>query len=213
MKIILASASPRRKDIFELLGIPFSIIPADIDESVRPTENPEAYVERLAREKAATAVSLTQDQFPDAFVIGSDLTLDLDGIAIGKANDRDQALQFLKNFSGRTHFGRCGWAVMQGEQLLGSGVTTTIVEFKKLTSSEIASYLDSNEWTGLGGAYGVQNHGAAFIKTFRGSYYNILGLPVYEIAETLISYGVVIASANLALLREQDLNKVVGLNN
>ncbi len=199
-KIILASASPRRKQILEKLNIPFTIEPADIDESVIEEETPCHYVERLAIEKAQKISTL----YPEAFVIGSDLTCDLDGVSIGKAKDAAMAREMLKNFSGREHYGRCGWAVVKGSCVLASGVATTFVSFKDLDEEQINKYLDSKQWLGLAGAYGVQNDGAKFIKLFKGSYYDILGLPIYHVASALMSFGVGITRGDIENIRRTD---------
>lgn len=206
-KLILASSSPRRKEILEKLAVPFLVVPADIDESTRPDESPCLYVERLAQEKAQK-VAL---QFPNAFVIGSDLTCDLDSQSVGKAKNSLEAGTMLANFSGKTHFGRCGYAVIKGSMVLGRGVATTVVNFKKLSTKQIADYLDSNQWVGLAGAYGVQNNGKNFLSSFQGSYYDILGLPIYQIAEILITYGFKISPDKIALLRQDDKNTLESL--
>ena len=198
--LILASASPRRKEILKKLNIPFAVIPADIDESIHLNESPIQYVERLAIEKCQKISA----SYPESFVIGSDLTCDIDGIAIGKAKDRDQAKQFLTNFSGRKHFGRCGYAITQGTIILASGVATSIVTFKKINSLLLENYLDSNQWQGLGGAYGVQNDGRKLLEAFQGSYYDILGLPIYHIIDTLVTFGFTISSETIERLREDD---------
>jgi septum formation protein len=199
--IILASSSPRRKEILEKLNIPFAIIPADIDESTRSNETPFQYVERLAIEKAQK-VSTT---YPESFVIGSDLTCDIDGRAIGKATNRDEAKLFLTDFSGKTHFGRCGYAITKGSLILASGVATSIVTFKQIDSQQLEDYLDSNQWQGLGGAYGIQNDGKNLLQGFQGSYYDILGLPIYHIIETLITFGFSISPETINSIREEDL--------
>jgi septum formation protein len=199
-KLILASASPRRKTILEKLKIPFTILPADIDESTRDGETPSQYVERLSIEKAQKI----SKQFPDAFVIGSDLTCDFDGKAIGKAIDNDDAKSMLTSFSNRSHFGRCGWAILKGSIVLASGVASTTVTFKKITQKQISEYIDSGRTEGLAGAYGIQDIGKSFLDDFCGSYYDILGLPIYLIAEFLISYGFEIDIDVLSKIREEE---------
>jgi septum formation protein len=184
-KLILASSSPRRKEILTMLGIPFEIMPADIDESVQPGENPTDYVERLAVEKALK-VSL---QFPDAYVIGSDLSIDVDGVAMGKAPDRAVASEMLHKLSGRSHFGRASFAILQGKTILARGVSTTTISFNELQETEIETYLDSKEWLGLAGAYGVQGSASKFVTKFIGSYFDILGLPIYHLGSALSSLG------------------------
>lgn len=199
-KLILASASPRRKIILEKLQIPFSIIPADIDESTRLDETPSQYVERLSIEKALKISIL----YPKALVIGSDLTCDLDGKAIGKAVDNEDAKLILTTFSNRSHFGRCGWAILKESTILASGVASTIVTFKKILQNQITEYINSGRTEGLAGAYGIQDIGKLFLKDFRGSYYDILGLPIYLIAETLITFGFKINPKIIIEIRKED---------
>lgn len=199
-QIILASASPRRREILEKLNIPFSIIPADIDESVIANETPSRYVERLAIEKAQKISAM----HPEAYVIGSDLTCDLDGVSVGKAKDANIAKDMLKAFSARSHYGRCGWAVIKDSCVLASGVATTMISFHELSDKQINGYIASKQWIGLAGAYGVQNDAIKFVKSFRGSYYDILGLPIYHIASTLESYKVSVSMKSIEQLRKED---------
>jgi septum formation protein len=202
-QIILASASPRRKEILEKLKIPFSIIPADIDESIKENESPYEYVERLAIEKA----QIIATQYPDAFVIGSDLTCELDGASIGKAENKLMAKNIISNFSGKTHFGRCGWAVIKGSTVLASGVATTIITFNILSDKQIDEYISSNQWVGFAGAYAIQIVGKKFIKSFNGSFYDILGLPIYHIASTLRSFGIAISNDTIEQIQKEDILK------
>ena len=206
-KLILASASPRRKVILEKLQIPFSIIPADIDESTRDNETPSQYVERLSIEKAQK-ISM---QFPEAFVIGSDLTCDFDGKSIGKAIDNDDAKLMLTSFSNRSHFGRCGWAVLKGSTILASGVASTIVTFKNISQKQISEYVDSGRTEGLAGAYGIQDIGKLFLKDFHGSYFDILGLPIYSIAETLNNFGFKIDPKVVIKIKKEDQRLISNL--
>lgn len=193
MQLILASASPRRKDILSMLELPFEIKPADVDESVLENENPTSYVLRLAIGKAQ---KISQD-FPGATVIGSDLTIDLDGVSYAKAENRQEAREMLTTFLGRTHNTRCGFCVIHRGEVMSSGVTSTQITFKELSEGELSEYTESGEWQGLAGAYGVQGRAAEFVENFVGSYYDILGLPIYEITATLIKLGYEISESKL----------------
>jgi septum formation protein len=208
MKLLLASASPRRKEILGMLGIDFEIVPADIDESIIQDENPRDYVHRLSIEKALKVSKTSKD----CIVIGSDLTIDLDGESIAKAETRLEATDFLQKLSGRTHQTHCGFAITQDNRILSSGVASTFMTFKKLTDSQIASYVESNEWVGLAGAYGVQGGAAKFVEKFEGSYFDILGLPIYEIVGNLFKFNLSIIPEHIQNLINFDLQKRHELN-
>jgi len=199
-KLILASSSPRRKEILLKLNIPFTIIPADIDESINLNELPINYVERLSIEKAKKVANL----YPNAFVIGSDFTCDLENNSIAKAQNNEEARVILRNFSGKTHFGRCGYAIVKGNILLGSGVASSIVEFKELTDNQIENYVKSLQWKGLAGAYGIQNDAKEFLANFTGSYFDLVGLPIYHIASTLKAFGFDITSKTLDSIKDEE---------
>lgn len=209
MKIILASQSPRRKDILSMLGIPFDILPADIDESLLSNEDPSYYVHRLSIEKAQALAK----EHNDSLVIGSDLTVDVDRQSLAKAENVDEARQMLELVSGKTHYTRCGYAVMKGDTVFSSGVVTTEITFKEISDNELKEYLDSGQWKGLAGSYGVQGSAAKFVQKFVGSYYDILGLPIYEIASILGKFGISIDEKHYNKLVEFDKKKIYLLNN
>lgn len=208
MKIILASASPRRKDILSMLGVNFEIIPADIDESPLEKEDPHIYVERLSIQKALKISAI----HPDCMIIGSDLTVDLDGEIYGKAENKNEARSFLEQFSGKTHMTHCGYAIIHNNRILSSGVASTFITFRKLSESDILKYLESNEWMGLAGAYGVQGGAAKFVEKFKGSYFDILGLPIYEIIANFLKFRILIYSKNIQDLIDFDITKREELN-
>lgn len=185
MNLILASASPRRKEILSMLDIPFEIIPADIDENVLANESPIDYVHRLSIEKAKKVA----DIHPKATVIGSDLTVDFRNDSYAKAENADEAKSMLKKFSGNTHYTRCGFAVIHRGILISSGIASTKITFRKIPEDELNVYVDTEEWRGKAGAYGVQGAAAKFVQDFNGSYFDILGLPIYEIGVVLIKLG------------------------
>ncbi|MEI7579414.1 MAG: nucleoside triphosphate pyrophosphatase [bacterium] len=207
-QLILASSSPRRKEILSMLGLEFATIPADIDESIKENEQPESYVLRLAKEKALKVAI----DYSDAIVIGSDLTIDLAGKTFGKAQNPEMAKQFLENYSGKSHYTHCGFAIVINNKVISSGVANTTITFKDLTAEEITNYVSDKEWLGLAGSYGVQGTAAKFITKFQGSYFDILGLPIYEIAGVLIKLGMKFELSKLDEMRKMDSEKCRGLN-
>jgi septum formation protein len=186
--LILASASPRRLDLLAQCGIsPQQVIPADVDETPRPREKPLAYVQRIARDKAAKVASL----HPDAAVLAADTTVFCGTRILGKAENPAQAREFLTLLSGRRH--RVSTAVSlhaPGNPRGWHFAVTSVVKFKPLTPREIDAYLSTNDWVGKAGAYGIQGPAAAFVSFMSGSYTTIVGLPLYETMRALRAAGV-----------------------
>ncbi len=174
--LLLASASPRRRELLEGLGLPFRTAPADVDESVRPAESPEEAALRLARTKAtAVARNCTQSEV----VIGADTLVVHDGDAIGKPRDRDDARAILRRLSGSTHRVVTGLAIIDrgtGQQL--GACEQTEIDMKPMTDEEIEAYVASGESDGKAGAYAIQESGDRFVTAVRGSLSNVIGLPV-----------------------------------
>jgi septum formation protein len=172
--LILASASPRRADLLRTAGIPFTVVAADVDERELPGEAPQAYVERLAGEKA----SRVEVHHPGAFVLGADTTVVVDRAILGKPRDASDAARMLRLLAGRRH------EVLTGLRLRGPGgfdrssVITTVVEFAPLSDAEIACYVATGEPMDKAGAYAVQGLASRFITRIEGSYPNVVGLPV-----------------------------------
>jgi septum formation protein len=185
MNVILASTSPRRKEILSMLSIEFEIFPVDIDESIKQSETPYYYVHRLAIEKAEACANLHKN----SIIIAGDVTIDLDGIAYAKAESPEEAKQMLGKFSGKTHYIRNGYAVYKNNTLYASGVVTSLIEFKDLSNDDILDYLETNEWQGKAGAYAIQGKARKFINNIQGSYYDILGLPIYSVGSALLTMG------------------------
>ena len=187
MKLILASASPRRSELLRQLGVVFQCDPADIDESPQPDERPEDYVARMAREKAE-AVSV---RYPDAdtAVLAADTTVVMAGEILGKPRDHFHGLSMLERLSGRTH------SVFTAIWLTGpsgsSGeVVATRVSFLPLTRRVCEAYLATEEPWDKAGAYGIQGLGGAFVRSIEGSYSNVVGLPLSETWQLLAANGV-----------------------
>ena len=176
MRLILASASPRRAELLRAGGIDVDVHPADIDESARPNEHADAYVRRVALEKAR-AVS---ERMPGRLVLGADTAVVIDDEILGKPRDAEDARRMLRLLAGRAH------RVMTGVALVGSpadggietGLATTTVEFGPISEPEVRWYVASGEPMGKAGGYAIQGLASRFVTRIDGSYSNVVGLPV-----------------------------------
>jgi septum formation protein len=177
--LVLASASPRRRDLLQLLGLRFEVRPAEADETPRPDEAPAALVRRLATAKAAAVVSGTGDEV----VIAADTVVEVDGATLGKPADPDDAAAMLRRLSGRTHRVLTGLAVRHGAGA-ATAVVVTAVSFTALTEADIAWYVATGEPLDKAGAYAIQGAGGVFVERIDGSYHNVVGLPLAELAST-----------------------------
>jgi septum formation protein len=184
LRVILASASPRRAELLRAAGIPFEAVPAEIDERPRGGEAPEPYVERIAREKARAVAS----RRPETAVLGADTTVVVDGLILGKPSDDEDARRMLLKLSGRTHDVLTGVAVIAGGRLT-SAVETTRVRFARMTEADIDWYLASGEPRGKAGAYAIQGLASRFVEWIEGSYSNVVGLPVALVWRLLRGLG------------------------
>ena len=185
--IVLASESTRRVDILRTLGISFSIIPPDIDETKRAEETPQEFVKRISYEKA----SKVGKHFPDKWVIAADTIVVLKGKVLGKPNNERDAFNMLKTLRGKWHKVITGYCVLN---LLKNVVYRDMVETKvflrHMTDDEINRYIKTSEPMGKAGSYAVQGKGGYMVKEIKGSYTNVVGLPICEVAEALLSLGV-----------------------
>ncbi len=185
-RLILASASPRRLALLGQIGIvPDQIIPADLNEDPIPGELPRQHALRLAKEKAV-AIS---GQNAGAIVIGSDTVVGVGRRILPKTETAEEAEHCLRLMSGRSHRVYTGVAVIDRHGELRSRVSETKVKFKVLSEPEIKSYLDSNEWKGKAGGYGIQGLAGTLIRDLSGSYSGVVGLPVYETRNLLTAAG------------------------
>lgn len=176
LNVVLASTSPRRKELLEQIGVQFTTATIDIDESIVAGEIPLDYVVRLAREKALAAVS----HFPEQTVIvAADTTVTIDGHILGKPVNRDDAFVMWSLLSGRTHQVMTGVAVAYSGQVQTT-IVQTDVEFLSLTREQMQNYWDSGEPIGKAGGYAIQGLGAVFVPRIQGSYSNVVGLPLVE---------------------------------
>ncbi|MBA1271920.1 Maf family protein [Stutzerimonas azotifigens] len=186
--LYLASASPRRAELLGQIGVPYTPLIAPIDESVLPDESPEAYVERLARAKAAAALAIL-DTPGDSCVLGADTAVVLDGRILGKPVDRHHAREMLEALSGREHQVLTGVAVAGAGRCL-SQVVVSQVSFRPLSSAEIEAYWATGEPCDKAGAYGIQGFAAVFVSHMQGSYSAVVGLPLCETAQLLEAFGI-----------------------
>jgi septum formation protein len=188
---VLASGSPRRRELLALLGLPFEVVPADVDESVRPGETPVELVRRLALAKAdAVAVS---DSVRDIVVLAADTTVEVAGEILGKPTDDDDARRMLRSLSARTHLVHTAVAVRRNGRTV-QDVVTTAVSMTPLTEAVIEWYLATGEPMDKAGAYAIQGTGGAFVAAIEGSASNVVGLPLATVVDLLGRQGVVVAS-------------------
>ena len=183
-RVILASQSPRRRELLALIGISHEVSPADVDETVHPDEAPVPHCERLARDKAHTLAV----RHPDAVVIGSDTIVVIDGIILGKPRDRADAIAMVTRLSGRTHTVFTAVAVAHGGVTL-SGVESVSVTFRTLDAAQIAAYVDTGEPMDKAGAYGIQGYGATNVERIDGDYFAVMGLPLGRMVGLLRDLG------------------------
>lgn len=181
MRIILASASPRRRELIENLKIDFEVRTADCEEITVPGERPEDTVKRLSLTKARCVAELEGD---DAVVIGADTVVAIDGKILGKPADEHEAAEMLKLLSGRTHRVYTGLAVIGGGKTVNEYVETE-VKFYDLTDSQIKRYIATGEPMDKAGAYGIQKYGSLLVEEIRGDYFNVVGLPVGRLDRVL----------------------------
>lgn len=182
--LILASASPRRKDLLEQIGLTFAVETADIDETPHLAEDPIAYVKRLAEHKAA-AVFARQASRSRVVVLGADTTVVCAGQILGKPLDEADAARMLHLLSGRTHQVITGVALVSAIAPPLVATETTDVEFSELTEAQIAAYISTGEPMGKAGAYAIQGRAAQFIPRIAGDYSNVVGLPLARVTAML----------------------------
>ncbi|MEM9061475.1 MAG: nucleoside triphosphate pyrophosphatase [Pseudomonadota bacterium] len=182
MRLVLGSASPRRRDLLAQIGvIPDAISPADIDETPHKGELPRPYVERMAREKNLGVAD-------DGLILTADTVVSAGRRILGKPADASEAAEFLLLLSGRRHRVTTSVCLRHGETLRQRTVETR-VKLKRLSDAELSAYLRSGEWQGKAGGYAIQGIGAAFVPEIIGSYTNVVGLPLTETANLLTGMG------------------------
>ncbi|MBI1422693.1 MAG: septum formation inhibitor Maf [Gammaproteobacteria bacterium] len=190
--VILASASPRRAELLQQLGVRFAVRAADVPETLRPGETPREFVQRLAREKARK-VYQSLESAQQCPVIGADTVVVIDEHVLGKPASREDAIAMLLNLSGRSHTVMTGVAVVSQQDSVC--VNVSAVRFRVLDPVEIQAYWQTGEPADKAGAYAIQGYAAAFIEHLSGSYSGVMGLPLYETSQLLRQHGVPIWQA------------------
>lgn len=185
LRVVLASQSPRRRELLALIGIAHDVLPAALDESALPEEAPAAHAERLAREKASAIARRS----PGAVTIGADTIVVIDGEILGKPRDRDDARRMLAQLSGRTHTVYTAVAVARAGELVSS-VEDVAVTFRPIGAGEIDAYIDTGEPMDKAGAYGIQGFGATIVERIDGDYFAVMGLALVRLVRLLERVGV-----------------------
>lgn len=183
-RILLASGSPRRRELLNGLGLEFEVVKPDVDESPLPGEEPEAMCVRLSALKANAVCAGDED-----IVIAADTTVVIDGRSLGKPSSRDEARSMLRMLQGREHTVITGVAVRRGAET-ASCAERTAVRFRSLSDDEIRAYTETGECDDKAGAYAVQGVGSLLIAGITGDYFNVVGLPLCRLSEMLAQFGV-----------------------
>ena len=184
--LVLASASPRRRELLTQTGFTFEIHPAHIPEDPHPDEDPIAYVTRLARQKAEVVFAKLSETCPGLTVLGADTTVTLDNHILGKPENDEDAARMLRLLSGRTHRVITGVAIVTASRT-EVAAEATAVQFLTLSEQEIAAYIATGEPSDKAGAYAIQGHAARWIPRIEGCYFNVVGLPISLVATLLQS--------------------------
>ena len=186
MDIILASQSPRRRELLEHMGVEFRVVTPDIDEHMERELPPDELVRRISAEKARAVAAQAG---PDAIVIAADTVVALDGAVLGKPADELEAFKMLSTLSGCRHQVYTGLTVLRGKEM-HTVSEETAVTFRELSEKEITNYIRTGEPMDKAGAYGIQGYGALLVEGIHGDYYNVMGLPVCRLGGLLKELGV-----------------------
>lgn len=188
--LYLASQSPRRRDLLTQLGVAFEVLRVDVPELRAPGEPAQAYVERVARDKAVAGLALVIERDPDAVVLGADTEVVLDDRVFGKPRDAADAAAMLRALSGCAHWVISAVCCIDARQEQQAASVSEVV-FAPLSDEEIKIFVATGEPFGKAGAYAIQGHAAAFIAHLSGSYSGVMGLPLHETAQLLRVFGIV----------------------
>jgi septum formation protein len=198
--LILASASPRRRELLQRVGLKVQVVPSEIDESPRPGERAGDYVRRMAIEKAAAAVPAARGlAIPEAAssetrraipLLAADTTVIVDGTILGKPTDEAHARHMLERLAGRRHEVATAYRIVSAAREVDRTVTT-VVAMRLIDPREVDAYIAGGEWRGKAGGYAVQGVAAAFVTELRGSWTNVVGLPLAEVLADLRALGAV----------------------
>ncbi|MEE0800678.1 MAG: Maf family protein [Gemmiger sp.] len=184
MSLILASGSPRRRELMALITRDYRVVASDVDESRIRADSPAHLAQALATAKARAVAQ----EYPDDVVIGCDTVVDCDGEVFGKPRDEEDALRMLRALSGRTHRVHTGICVCRGTEAAAT-VETTAVQFAAIPEDELLAYVRTPEPYDKAGAYAIQGRAAVWCSGIAGCYYNIMGLPVHRLAQLLRQFG------------------------
>ena len=185
MDIILASQSPRRKELMGQIGLKFKVVVSHVDEHVEGNPSPAEMVEELSLRKARAVARQVDD---DDLVIAADTVVALEGTVLGKPEDERDAFSMLSALSGNRHYVYTGVTVIRGGQAVTQHEVTTVT-FRALEPAEISSYIATGEPMDKAGAYGIQGLGALLVSGIDGDYFNVMGLPVYRLGRILAGFG------------------------
>ena len=189
-RLILASASPRRRELLQRAGVAFTVVPSNTLEAAQVGETPDAYTLRVAAEKALDVAR----RHPGTWVLGADTIVEIDGEVLGKPRDETEGKRMLHQLSGRTHRVITAFVLVDGGgQVRASQVVISTVTFKPLSEAQIQEYLATGEPFDKAGAYAVQGLGASLIERVAGSYTNVVGLPLDEVVAVLRAAGLLLA--------------------
>jgi len=183
--IVLASGSPRRRQLLEMIGLEFRVVPPEVDETLGPSEQAEGYVTRLAREKATTVAARERG----AIVLAADTTVVLRGAIFGKPASPEEAAEMLRQLEGRKHQVLTAVAVALAGRV-EHALDVTEVTFRRLSDEQIADYVATGEPLDKAGAYAIQGKGAALVEGIRGDFFGVMGLPLRLALDLLARFGV-----------------------
>jgi len=186
--LVLASASPRRRELLERLGLSLVVAAAELDETPLPGERPADYVRRVAGAKCDAVAARRAAAGPSLPVLAADTTVVVAGEILGKPADADDARRMLARLAGRRHEVATAYRIRFNDKLVERAVTTLVV-FRALAPAELEAYVASGEWRGKAGGYAVQGIAGAFVTELRGSHTNVIGLPLAEVLADLQAMG------------------------
>ncbi|NLJ27836.1 Maf family protein [Desulforhabdus amnigena] len=186
--LVLASSSPRRRELLGSMGLSFEVVPSGTEEAGGEGEAPETLVVRWAEEKARVVSKM----YPDRWILAADTIVVLEGVLFGKPRDAAEAVSMLRRLSNRTHEVISGVCLLHSyRQIVYVRSVRTFVHFKELSAAEISAYVDTGEPMDKAGAYGIQGRGAFLVHSIQGSYTNVVGLPLCETLEYLMQHRVI----------------------
>jgi len=205
-RVVLASSSPRRRQLLNLIGIAHEVRPPNIDETMRSRETPRRHAERLAREKASAIAK----RDPDLITIGADTIVVVSRKVLGKPRDADDAARMLALLSGREHTVTTAVAVSRGKKLR-SAVEEVSVRFRRLRDDEIEAYIATGEPMDKAGAYGIKGYGATIVERIEGDYFAVMGLLIVRLVGLLRDVGIRYQFGNLATIHKTEARSLSAL--